>query len=80
MVEFGNGKRFFFDFGSDCVRKIIPMAVPLTTVNDIFFTHLHVDHYADLSHTWPKLPHCRARLRCRMSGNQTYQPLIMTQR
>jgi hypothetical protein len=27
-----------------------------------------------------KLPRCRARLRCRMSDNQTNQPLIMTQR
>jgi hypothetical protein len=25
------------------------MAVPLPTVNDIFFTHLHVDRYADIS-------------------------------
>jgi hypothetical protein len=48
MVELGNGKRFFFDFGSGCVRNIIAMAVPLPMVNDIFFTHLHVDHYADL--------------------------------
>jgi ribonuclease Z len=56
MVELGNGKRFFFDFGSGCVRNIIAMAVPLPTVNDIFFTHLHVDHYADLPHTWPRLP------------------------
>jgi ribonuclease BN (tRNA processing enzyme) len=30
------------------MRNIIAMAVPLPTVNDIFFTHLHVDHYADL--------------------------------
>src|SRR5262245_65712291 len=27
MVELGNGKRFFFDFGSGCVRNIIAMAV-----------------------------------------------------
>ena len=43
MVELGNGKRFFFDFGSGCMRNIIAMAVPLQAVNDIFFTHLHVD-------------------------------------
>ena len=45
MVELGNGKRFFFDFGSGCMRNIIAMAVPLPMVNDIFLTHLHVDHY-----------------------------------
>ena len=56
MVELGNGKRFFFDFGSGCMRNIIAMAVPLPTVNDIFFTHLHVDHYADLPYLYAFAP------------------------
>ena len=56
MVELGNGKRFFFDFGSGCVRNIIAMGVPLTTVNDIFFTHLHVDHFADLPYLYAFAP------------------------
>jgi phosphoribosyl 1,2-cyclic phosphodiesterase len=56
MVELGNGNRFFFDFGSGCMRNIIAMAVPLSTVNDIFFTHLHVDHYADLPYLFAFAP------------------------
>ena len=56
MVELGNGKRFFFDFGSGCMRNIIAMAVPLQTVNDIFLTHLHVDHYADLPYLYAFAP------------------------
>jgi len=56
MVELGNGSRFFFDFGSGCVRNIIAMSVPLQTVNDIFFTHLHVDHYADLPYLFAFAP------------------------
>ena len=56
MVELGNGKKFFFDFGSGCMRNIIAMGVPLTTVNDIFFTHLHVDHYADLPYLFAFAP------------------------
>ncbi|MNM87890.1 Ribonuclease BN [compost metagenome] len=52
MVELGNGKRFFFDFGSGCVRNIFAMQVPFQTVNDIFLTHLHVDHYADLPYLY----------------------------
>ncbi len=56
MVELGNGKRFFFDFGSGCMRNIIAMSVPLTMVNDIFFTHLHVDHYADLPYLYAFAP------------------------
>ena len=56
MVELGNGKRFFFDFGPGCLRNIIAMQVPLQTVNDIFFTHLHVDHYADLPYLFAFAP------------------------
>ncbi|RVG73138.1 guanitoxin biosynthesis MBL fold metallo-hydrolase GntH [Sinorhizobium meliloti] len=56
MVELGNGKRFFFDLGSGCVRNIIAMGVPLSVVNDIFFTHLHVDHYADLPYLYAFAP------------------------
>jgi hypothetical protein len=56
MVELGSGERFFFDFGSGCMRNIIAMAVPLRTVNDIFFTHLHVDHYADLPYLFAFAP------------------------
>src|SRR5215510_949748 len=29
MVELGNGKRFFFDFGPGCMRNIIGMQVPI---------------------------------------------------
>ncbi len=52
MVELGNGKRFFFDFGSGCVRNIFAMQVPFQMVNDIFLTHLHVDHFADLPYLY----------------------------
>ncbi len=56
MVELGNGKRFFFDFGSGCMRNLFAMQVPVQTVNDIFFTHLHVDHYADLPYLFAFAP------------------------
>ena len=38
------------------MRNIIAMGVPLQTVNDIFFTHLHVDHYADLPYLYAFAP------------------------
>ncbi len=56
MVELGNGKRFFFDFGSGCMRNLIALQVPLQLVTDIFFTHLHVDHYADLPYLYAFAP------------------------
>src|SRR5262245_2097233 len=56
MVELGNGKKFFFDFGSGCMRNVVAMQCAVQTVNDIFFTHLHVDHYADLPYLFAFAP------------------------
>ena len=56
MVELGNGKRFFFDFGPGCLRNILAMQVPLQMVNDIFLTHLHVDHYGELPYLFAFAP------------------------
>ena len=56
MVELGNGKRFFFDFGPGCLRNIVAMQVPLQMINDIFLTHLHIDHYADLPYLYSFAP------------------------
>jgi ribonuclease Z len=53
MVELGNGKRFYFDFGPGCIRNIMAMQVPAQEINDIFITHLHIDHYHDLSYLLP---------------------------
>ena len=47
-VELGNGDRFFFDFGPGSLRNILAAQVPLQAINDIFLTHLHVDHYGEL--------------------------------
>ncbi len=56
MVELGNGKRFFFDFGPGCLRNIIANQVPVPEINDIFLTHLHLDHYADIPYLWQFAP------------------------
>ena len=56
MVELGNGKRFFFDVGPGCLRNLVAMQVPLQMVNDIFLTHLHVDHYAELPYIYAFAP------------------------
>ncbi|MGH9579318.1 MAG: guanitoxin biosynthesis MBL fold metallo-hydrolase GntH, partial [Terriglobales bacterium] len=52
MVECGKVPKFFFDFGSGCMRNIIGNQVPVPEINDIFLTHLHVDHYADLPYVY----------------------------
>ncbi len=56
MVELGNGRRLFFDFGSGCMRNIVANQVPIPEINDIFITHLHLDHYADLPYLWAFAP------------------------
>jgi ribonuclease BN (tRNA processing enzyme) len=43
MVELGESKRLFFDFGPGCTRNIIANQVPVPEINDIFITHLHID-------------------------------------
>jgi ribonuclease Z len=56
MVELGSNKRFFFDFGPGCLRNIIANQVPVPEINDIFLTHLHLDHYADIPYLWQFAP------------------------
>ena len=52
MVECGKAGKFFFDFGSGCMRNIVGNQIPIPEINDIFITHLHVDHYADLPYVY----------------------------
>ncbi len=56
MVECGKVGKFFFDFGSGCLRNIVGMQVPIPEVNDIFISHLHVDHFADLPYLYAFAP------------------------
>ena len=45
--------RFFFDLGNGSVGHAIAMQVPAPFINDIFISHLHADHYADLPYMYP---------------------------
>ena len=57
LVELGNGnsqpRRFFFDLGNGSVGHAIALQVPAPFINDIFISHLHADHYADLPYMYP---------------------------
>ncbi|WP_206615708.1 guanitoxin biosynthesis MBL fold metallo-hydrolase GntH [Rhodococcus xishaensis] len=57
LVECGNGqpqpRRFFFDMGNGSVKNALAMQVPPIFINDIFISHLHGDHYADLPYMYP---------------------------
>ena len=57
LVELGNGtaqpRRFFFDMGNGSVGNAIALQVPAPFINDIFISHLHADHFADLPYMYP---------------------------
>jgi ribonuclease Z len=57
MVELGTDapqpRRFFFDMGNGSVKNALALQVPPALINDIFISHLHSDHYADLPYSYP---------------------------
>jgi ribonuclease Z len=57
LVELGNDgpqpRRFFFDLGNGSVKNALGLQVPPALMNDIFISHLHSDHYADLPYSYP---------------------------
>ncbi len=79
MVELGNGKKFFFDFGPGCMRNIIGLQHHVATINDIFISHLHVDHYHDLSYLLPFRAWSAGWLPLRVHGPSGRTPELGTQ-
>lgn len=57
LLECGNGssqpRRFFFDMGNGSVKNALAMQIPPKFINDIFISHLHGDHFADLPYMYP---------------------------
>jgi ribonuclease Z len=57
MVELGTGefmpRRFFFDMGNGSVKNILGLGVLPMAIDDIFISHLHIDHYHDLIYMLP---------------------------
>jgi ribonuclease Z len=57
LVELGNDgpqpRRLFFDQGNGSVKNALALQVPPALINDIFISHLHSDHFADLPYSYP---------------------------
>ncbi len=52
FVELGNGDKFVFDMGEGSVSNYVAARVALNQINDVFITHLHVDHFGSLPYLW----------------------------
>lgn len=50
--ELGNGDNFIFDIGEGSVANYLASGVAFNELNDIFLTHLHVDHYNALPYVY----------------------------
>ena len=48
LVELGNGDKFVFDLGIGSLRNYNSLSVPFSSINHVFFSHLHMDHMSDL--------------------------------
>ena len=52
FVELGNGDSFIFDIGEGSVANYLAAGVPYNKLNNIFLSHLHVDHYGSLPYVY----------------------------
>ncbi len=52
LFEFGNGEKMIFDIGSGSMRNLNALMIPAEYLTKIFISHLHTDHWADLSSLW----------------------------
>jgi ribonuclease Z len=52
LAELGNGDKFIFDLGTGSMRNIAALMIPYQYLTKIFLTHLHTDHWGDLSSLW----------------------------
>jgi len=52
LVELGDGQKFLFDIGTGAMRNVQALMIPANYLTKIFLTHLHTDHWGDLSTLW----------------------------
>jgi ribonuclease Z len=52
LVETGNGDKFLFDVGTGSMVNVAALMIPYDFLNKVFLSHLHTDHWGDLSTLW----------------------------
>jgi ribonuclease Z len=52
LAEMGNGDKFLFDIGSGSMVNVAALMIPYDFLDKVFLTHLHTDHFGDLTTLW----------------------------
>ncbi len=52
LTELGNGDKFLFDVGTGSMANVAALMIPYDFLDKVFLTHLHTDHWGDLSTLW----------------------------
>ena len=52
LLELGDGQKFLFDIGSGSHANLTSLMIPSDFLTKIFLTHLHTDHWGDLTSLW----------------------------
>ena len=52
LAELGNGDKFLFDVGTGSMPNVAALMIPYDFLDKVFLTHLHTDHWGDLSTLW----------------------------
>ncbi len=52
LVELGNGDKFLFDIGTGSMVNVAALMIPYDFLDKVFLSHLHTDHWGDLSTLW----------------------------
>jgi ribonuclease Z len=52
LAEIGNGDKFLFDVGTGSMTNVAALMIPYDFLTKVFLTHLHTDHWGDLTTLW----------------------------
>ena len=52
LAELGNGEKYLFDVGTGSMANLAAYMIPYDMLDKVFLTHLHTDHWGDLSTLW----------------------------
>ena len=52
LAELGNGDKFLFDVGTGSMTNVAALMIPYDFLDKVFLTHLHTDHWGDLTTLW----------------------------